>query len=52
LPPELLSYLSDWRIEVRARRRAVPMILPLDAGVDPAALSSSRAAYIPYQDQF
>jgi GNAT superfamily N-acetyltransferase len=52
LPPETLSYLSEWRIEARVRRRAVPMILPLDVTVDPASLGTPQAAYIPYQDQF
>jgi GNAT superfamily N-acetyltransferase len=52
LPPEVLPHLSDWPIEARKRRRAVPMILPLGGTVDLPGLLAPGAAFIPYQDQF
>jgi hypothetical protein len=52
LPPELASRLSDWKIRVQPRGRALPMVLPLDATIDESQLRDPRFAFIPYQDQF
>lgn len=52
LPPELAARLPDWNIRVQPRRRALPMVLALDAAIDQAALHDPPSAFIPYQDQF
>jgi predicted N-acetyltransferase YhbS len=52
LPREVISLLSDWEIRSQPRRRAVPMILPLEGRIDLGALGTVSAAYLPYQDQF
>jgi hypothetical protein len=52
LPREVVSFLSDWEIRSQPRRRAVPMLLPLDGRIDLGALGTVAAAYLPYQDQF
>ena len=50
--PRTLARLRDWRINSRARRRAVPMILPLDGAVNVRRLDAPGQAYLPFQDQF
>lgn len=52
LPREVTALLPDWEIRSQTRRRAVPMLLPLDGTVDLASLGTVDAAYTPYQDQF
>jgi GNAT superfamily N-acetyltransferase len=52
LPPEVTACLTGWSIRSRARRGALPMILPLGTGGEGAALDSPSAAFLPYQDQF
>lgn len=52
LPPEVVEELRGWRVRVRARRQAVPMVRSLEPGLDLAGLDSASRAFIPYQDQF
>ncbi len=52
LPPELQPFLRDWKIHSRGRRKAVPMILPLEEPADLSGLAARGAAYLPFQDQF
>ncbi len=52
LPPEVRPFLRDWKIRSGGRRKAVPMILPLDEAQDLSGLASPGAAYLPFQDQF
>ena len=52
LAPDLIDQMSDWRMQVTERRRAVPMILPLEASLDISELRTPQGGFIPYQDQF
>jgi predicted N-acetyltransferase YhbS len=52
LPPGVAERLPDWRIRRRRRRRAVPMVCALDAGIDLSGLTTADAAYLAFQDQF
>ncbi|HKQ60949.1 MAG TPA: GNAT family N-acetyltransferase [Candidatus Polarisedimenticolaceae bacterium] len=52
LPRELAAQLAGWRLRCVPRRRALPMVLPLQGPVDLTPLASAEAAYFPYQDQF
>jgi predicted N-acetyltransferase YhbS len=52
LPPELTARLPEWRLRTAARRRAVPMILPLRSGLELQRLVTPSDCYIPYHDQF
>ena len=52
IPREVTSRLEGWKVRHRRRRRAVPMIFDLDGRLDPAALATPGAAFLPFQDQF
>ena len=52
LPPEVVDRVSSWGLRRQPRRRALPMILPLDGGFDPAPLARAGEGYLPYHDQF
>jgi predicted N-acetyltransferase YhbS len=52
LPGELVRSLPDWKMRRQPRRRAIPMVLPLDPTIDLAATRDPRSSFIPYQDQF
>ena len=52
LPPDVVSELSDWKIRVRARRQAVPMVRSIASSLTLDGLDSAARAFIPYQDQF
>jgi hypothetical protein len=52
LPPEVVERVPDWRMNVRPRRLAVPMVRSLDPGLRLEGLDAPHAAFIPYQDQF
>jgi GNAT superfamily N-acetyltransferase len=52
LPRRIADLAPEWRMGFRPRRRAIPMILPLDDGIDLAGLDDVDAAFIPYLDQF
>lgn len=52
LPPDVAERMPEWKMHTAERRRAVPMILPLDDGLDIGALVSLQTGFIPYQDQF
>jgi predicted N-acetyltransferase YhbS len=52
LPPEVVPLLADWGLRARGRRRAVPMILPLDDRTDTAALVAAPEFHLTFQDQF
>jgi hypothetical protein len=53
LPPEVVRELAPvWNVRARARRRAVPMVCPLDPAFDVAALDTPQRAYLSYLDQF
>lgn len=52
LPPELLPRLEGWRIDSQPRRRALPMVLPLDPSIDLVPLLDLRRGFVPFQDQF
>jgi len=52
LPRRIADLAPEWRMGFRPRRRAIPMVLPLDPGIDLVGLDDVDAAFIPYLDQF
>jgi len=52
LPSEVVQHLPEWRMNVRPRRMAVPMIRALDPKLRFDGLRAFPAVFIPYQDQF
>jgi hypothetical protein len=52
LPPELPHRLTNWNVQNQRRRRALPMVLPLDGSIRTDVLQDPETAFIPYQDQF
>lgn len=52
LPRSARDSMAEWSMRFSPRRKAIPMLQPLDGGPDPGAFDSPEAAFIPYLDQF
>jgi len=52
LPEEVLQCLPEWRLAMRKRRRALPMLRFTGGEANPALFARSSVAFLPYQDQF
>lgn len=52
LPRDLVDRLPDWKMRCQSRRRAVPMLLPLDRTIDLGPFRDPQSFFVPYQDQF
>jgi GNAT superfamily N-acetyltransferase len=52
LERDVTERLPEWKVRRRSRRRAIPMLRPLDDDTDVGKLGAPDAAFLPYQDQF
>ena len=52
LPRSVRDAMAEGSMRFRPRRKAIPMLQPLDDGPDLGAFDSPQAAFIPYLDQF
>lgn len=52
LPRSLTERLSEWRIRREPRHRAIPMVAPLGAAIDPRGLTDPDDTFFAFMDQF